>query len=759
MEPQTIAPQNLAYELLTLWLKKPAGFFFLACICFYFLSQVLRVNPYVGIAGALAYAYATYNAVIIYVGHDTKMQAIALVPALIGSLLLIFERRYWWGVALTALSMAMLVMVNHPQIAYYALIIVAFMTAGYIIRWIRRKEFRHLVLSLGLAITSCVIGVLCNAVITLITLDYTPASIRGGSELAKAGGSVTRTGLSQEYAFSYSMYKTEPMELMFPKIYGGSVTLEVPEDKSKAIAALQEMPPQLGQQLQGFLLFYWGGIGSTTGGPAYAGAIVCFLALLGFVVLDGKHKWWILAAGVVGLLMSWGGYFAGFNGLLLKLLPGYDKFRAPSVILVIPNFLLCVMAVLSLDRLLTIPAADRAIFWEKYKKGLYLAGGFFVFALLLYFSFDYTSDRDRSLSQQVAAQGGQVAEYVHNFLRGLREDRQDLFMGSITRSFLFIAVAAALVALSIKGRIRPLLAVGAIGALSFIDLIVVDAHYLNSDLYQEEEEAQTPYTPTAADQAILQDKSYFRVFDIRQGVGNALTYGAPTSYFHRSIGGYHPAKLSIYEDLIEHQLGRFPDCQGVINMLNTKYIIQPDGRGQDSLVLNPGALGAAWFVRDVKYVSTPQAMMDALTGLDTRDTAVVFTSGRGNANLTIDEESAGVAGNPVLGGDSIRLMKNDHDEMVYESVATRKRFAVFSEIFYDRGWKAYVDESETPIVRTNYVLRGVSVPAGKHTIRMVFHPNSFYTGKMLQGIAGVVLLLLLAGAIVVEVRKRKVGNI
>ena len=340
----------------------------------------------------------------------------------------------------------------------------------------------------------------------------------------------------------------------------------------------------------------------------------------------------------------------------------------------------------------------------------------------------------------------QVLEYVHSFLAALREDRQSLFFGSLVRSFLFAAAAAVLIGLAIKGRLKPILATGLVGALAFIDLIGMDVQYLNYDKYQEEDEAQAVYTPTPSDQAVLRDPSWFRVLDLRQSGLNSLTYGAPTAYFHHSIGGYHPAKLSIYNDLIDNQLAKFPDCTPVINMLNTKYIFQPTPDGHDSVILNPGALGPAWFVRTVKYAPTPKAVMDGLTGLDTKDTAVLFTKDQGKA--VYDAAAA---------GDTISLQKADNDEMIYESQTSGKRFAVFSEVFYDRGWHAYIDDSdtETPIIRTNYVLRGLSIPAGKHRIRFTFHPASFYTGKTLQLLAGLALLLLLIAAAAMEWRGRK----
>lgn len=746
IDAQVFSPQNYFHDLLTLWLPKLPAFFFLACICFYFLSQVLRVNPWIGIIGALAFAYATYNPTALVAGHDTKMTALAILPAFVGSILLIYEKKYLLGLALTALFTNLFIAANHPQIVYYGMIIVAFMSLAYIIRWIKAKDLRHLVIAGSLTLLGGLIGLMGNAVATLTTYDYAPASNRGGSDLAVAGGIVTKSGLSQEYAFSYSTYKTESFELLVPKIYGGGGDGSDMIDKSKAIEALQSMPPQLGQALQRNLAFYWGGIGESTGGPAYAGAIICFLAILAFFVLDNQHKWWILAVCILSLLMSWGGYFLDFNAFLLNHLPGYNKFRAPSVILVVPNFLFCVLAMLTLQQLFTIPASDREAFWKKYKKGLYFTGGIFVILLLMYLSFDYTTAADKDLLKRTAGMQPQVLEYVHNFLAALREDRQSLFFGSLIRSFFFAAAAAVLAGLAIKGKLKPMLAIGVVGALAFIDLVGMDVQYLSYDRYQDEDEAQAVYTPTPSDQAVLRDPSWFRVLDLRQAGLRSLTYGARTAYFHHSIGGYHPAKLSIYNDLIDNQLFKFPDCMPVVNMLNTKYIFQPTQDGHDSVMLNPGALGPAWFVQTVKYAATPKAVMDGLTGLDTKDTAILFTKDQGKA--VYDAASA---------GDTITLQKPDNDEMIYESHTTGRRFAVFSEIFYDRGWHAYIDDSETeiPIIRTNYVLRGLSVPAGKHTIRFTFHPASFYTGKTLQMLAGLALLVLLIAAAAMEWRSKK----
>ena len=820
MDVDAFQPQNFFYDLFTLHLKKPANFFFLACVCFYFLTQVLRVNPFIGIIGGLAYAYATYNPVIIGVGHDTKMQAIALLPAFIGSLLMLYEKKYAWGAALTALFTSIFIAVNHLQIFYYGLIIATAMTIGYTIRWVRQKEFRRLLVTGALAAFCGLIGVLSNAALIFTTAEFSKATIRGGSELAESGSMIAKGGLGEDYAFSYSMYRSEPFVLLAPKIFGGSSGPELSGGNSKAAAALQTMPPQLAQQVQGLLSFYWGGIGGTAG-PSYAGAIICCLALMGLFILDNKHKWWITATCILSIMMSWGGYFPAFNGVLLKFLPAYNKFRAPSVIMVIPVFLFCMLAVLTLQKIWTdarkgvaggglpadglpddgspgdkdpVDAQARLALWKNYKKGLSLVAGVFAVLLLLYFSFDYTTTEERQFLRQTNAAGAEVTKYVQSFLKGLREDRQGLFLHSWERSLLFVAAVLLLTGLYIKGKVRSWLFAGLTGLLAFVDIMGIDLQYLNGDNYKKLAEAPAIPTPSAADKQVLQDTGYYRVLDIRSGLATALTYGAPVAWWHHSIGGYNAAKLSIYQDLIDHQLENFPRCMPVIDMLNTKYIIQQGAQSGDTVVANPAALGAVWFVREVRFERDARSVMNALTSFDPKDTAILFDKDRGalgsdwrpdssdrrpdNSDSRPGSSDPLRPGLAVLprpdSGASIRLIRHENDLLEYQSESKAPQFAVFSEVFYDRGWKAYLDgdaESlagrgatekdavpggskaagmELPIIRTNYVLRGVSVPAGRHTIRMVFHPTSYYAGLRVQNIAGVLLVLLLAGAVLME---------
>ena len=743
------------YQVFTLFLIKPASFFFLAAICFYFLSCVLKVNPYIGIIGGLAFAYGTYNPVIISVGHETKMQTIAMLPALLGSLVLIFEKRYWQGMALAALLGAMLVFFGHMQIVYYGLIAAGCMFAAYAIRWIRQKELRHLRRATLVTLGAALIGLLSNAILLFITYDSSRETVRGGSELADNQSNYTAGGLSEAAAFDFSMYKTEPLVMLVPYSYGGTTDLILPAERSRAVRALAKMPPELSHLIgEEGPKYYWGGIGELVSGPAYAGAVICFLAFLGFFMLNNRHKWWILTACVLTIAMSWGSYFQSFNSLLLNFLPGYNKFRAPSMIIVIPTFLLCILAVLTLEKIRQL--GDRADLWRRYRGGLLLTLGIFAGIALLYFRSDFTSVKDGALLQEAAAKGKEAVQLMQDYTSGLKGDRQDLFRASALRSLYYILGAALIIGLFIKRRFPSWVLLSTVGVLVMGDLLTEDWKYLNYDDYNEKSTYQENFVATPADKEILKDTGYYRVFDLRDSVGNALNYGAMTAYFHRSIGGYHAAKLRIYEDLINHQLINYPHCQPVIDMLNTKYLIKPgvaaevrqtDSVGapgqvvaavHDTVIVNQGALGPAWFVKAVRYGPDARAVMNGLTSFDPRDTAILFAADQGKVLVAKDPDPSA----------TITMIKNDNDIINYVSDSKTPQFAVFSEVFYKRGWRACIDDfsHEVPIVRTNYMLRGLSVPAGRHIVRFVFRPKAFYVGRQVQWMASIVLILLLIGA-------------
>ncbi|RYY55798.1 MAG: hypothetical protein EOO09_09055 [Chitinophagaceae bacterium] len=729
---------GIVHNVLTLGLPAPAQFFFLASICFYFLCVVLRVNPWIGILGSLGFAYATYNPVIIVAGHATKMWAMAYMPAVLGSILLIFDKKYWLGTALAGVFTATMIAMNHPQIAYYFFIAVFIMAIFFIINWIREKQFRHLFIALGLTVLAGLSGLMVNAGNLLSTYEYQKETIRGdASPLTDTTKTeIPADGLSKGYAFMYSAYPTEPFVLMVPRMFGGSAGgSEIDEDKSKAIEALRAMPQELQRQIP--FTSYWGGISQDgkfggTSGPPYSGAIICFLAILSFFVLDGKHKWWALAAILLTCIMAAGSFLAGFNYFLFDHLPMYNKFRAPSMSLVIPQLLLPFLAVLGANAIFT--STDKKATLARLKKGAIATGAVFVVLLLLYFSYDFLNPGEKELVQQArAANQPQLAQAVTGYIDGLVADRKGLMLGDIFRSLGFILLAAATIFLFLRNSLKSGLAVGIIALFSFIDLIVIDTNYLNAEKYQDDLGAGGNFVTTAADNAILADKSYFRVFN----VGGDFFQEANTSYLYNSLGGYHAVKLRLYQDLVLHQFNGQPNM-AILDMLNTKYFIQKDQAGATTnYQKNEGALGNAWFVKYVGFVKNADAEMAAITSFNPKDTAFVQESFKASVPFTPVFDSAA----------TIRLDENLNDVMKYSSQSATNQFAVFSEIYYKSGWKAFIDGKEAPIVKTNYVLRGLAIPAGKHSIEFRFEPQGYLTGQKLATVFTIVLAAIILVAI------------
>ena len=732
------------HTILTLGLPKPISFFFLACICFYFLCVVLRSNPWVGIMGALAFAYATYNPIIISVGHETKMFTMAYMPAVLASVLLIYERRYWLGAALTALFASTLIAMNHLQIAYYLFLTLGIMTIFYAVRWIKNKEWKHMGFALSSLIVAAIVGVLTNAVILFSTYEYQKYTIRGGgSELTDTTQTVkSKTGLDKGYAFNYSMKISEPLVMMVPRMYGGSSDKEeVSQDESKAIEALRTLPQELQNQLP--MAYYWGGIGNNnsfgTSGPPYVGALICFLAILSLFLSDSKHRWWAWAAIIITIMMSWGSYFDAFNSVLYNLLPFYNKFRAPSMILVIPQLLLPMLAVIGVNSVTN--TADRKSLLPQFKKGLITTGAVFVLLFVLYISFDFMGPGDKNILNQVRGMNQpQLYEYIRVFFEGLKDDRKSLMIGDIFRSLGFVAVGVVVMYLLLKNLAKPVVAALILAAFTFIDLVTVDLKYLNSDNYSEQTENEASFVKTAFDEQLQADKSFYRVYNVAPDRFQENI----TSYYYNSVGGYHPAKLLIYQDLIERQLSN--GNEKVLDMLNTKYLLQKDRNGQtQAFQQRPTALGAAWFVNHVQFVKNPDEEMAALNNFNPRDTAFVQEKFRASVQPLAATDSTA----------SIQLVKNDNDVVSYTSQSSANGFAVFSEIYYPAGWKAFIDGKETPVVKTDYVLRGLSVPAGTHKIEFRFEPSGYHTGKTVATISLIILFLLFAVAIFMEWRNRR----
>lgn len=740
------------HMVLTLGLPEPISFFFLACICFYFLCLVMRINTFAAVMGSLAFAYATYNPVIISVGHISKMLTIAYMPALLASVLLIYDKKkYWIGAALTALFTSVLIAMNHPQIAYYLFIAIGVMTIFFIINWIKQKDFKGLALGLCFTLAGAMVGLATNAVNLLSTYEFQKETIRGGGSALKsidttAKHTASGSGLTREYGMSYSMKIPEPLVMFAPRIYGGaSDKLEVSEDKSKAVERLRNMS----QEAQGFLTkngffrqneegeiyaaTYWGGMTYAsevgTSGPPYVGAIIFFLAIVAMFLLDKKHKWWIFSAIALSIAMAWGHYFKELNYFLFDHLPMYNKFRAPSMILVIPQLLIPLLAALGLNAVMNAP--DKSALWNKYKKALFTTAGLIIFLLLVYMTADFMGYEDKRVMKQVRGSNNeQVLSIIKDYFSGVIADRKSLMLGDIFRSFGFILLAAAGIYLMIKKKVKPVYTGLGIVFFAFLDLILIDSAYLNSNNYEEKSENNAIFDRTNADNVILADSSVFRVYNVSRG----LTSDGITSYYYNSIGGYNAAKILIYQDLIERQLSKQQPNFPVLNMLNVKYIIQSNDKRQtgESQKID-GALGPVWFVKHVQFVKTADDEMKALDNFNPKDTAFVQEAFSSGVILPMADSNA-----------RIQLMKNENDVIDYTSESATNQFAVFSEVYYKAGWKAYIDNKEAPIVKVNYVLRGLSVPAGKHAIKFEFKPQGYYKGRKITSIASITLLLMLA---------------
>jgi hypothetical protein len=760
MPAYQIAFESTAYlpayasKILGLYLPEPFIYFFLACVCFYFLSQVFRINPWIGVLAALGYAYASYNPIIIVTGHHTKMMTIAVMPALLASVILLCEhRRYWLGLGLTALFTSMVVVFNHLQMVYYTLITIGIMVVAYGIVLIRRGEAKHFFTASALALSGAVLGALVCAVNLFTTYDYAPESMRGGKNQlvlngADTSGAKATAGLDAEYAFRWSYGLPETFSLMVPNVNGGaSKSLG---EESKFYTTLiekvqsQQIDQNLAQQIAQFGSAYWGDQPFTSG-PVYLGAIICLLFILGMVNSNGMHTWWMLIACTLGILLAWGSNFMSFNEFLFNHLPMYNKFRAPSQSLVIPQLLFPIVAMMGLQKLLfgTENAAEK---WKQVKYTGIAAAVVLAFIFIYYATADYTTANEVQALKSMSAQDANLGAQVKDVMRAASEDRKALFGADLWRSFLFAGLAFFLLFLYTKNKLKPAAALIGILFFSSFDLMGVGKRYLNDESYTEKDETEAKaYLQTTNPQLaqvlmnIEKDPDpHFRVFNTTTDPFN----DALTSAFVRSVGGYHPAKLSRYQDIIEYQLSK--QNMSVYNMLDTKYFIVQTQQGLTAQV-NPEAYGAAWLVKHIHYVPNAAAEMKSLDSLNLRDTAIVEASLKSS-----------IAAGPVYDSSaSIKLVKYDNDVIAYATSMRSPQFAVLSEIYYPRGWKAFADGKEIPIVKTNYLLRGVSLPAGTQKLELRFEPQSYKTGKLVTAGSSLVILLLLAAGLYNERSRRK----
>lgn len=682
----------------------------------------------------------------------------AYAPAVLASALLIFDKKYWLGGSLLLIFSTCLIEQSHQQILYYILMVAVCIVVYFIIKAIKQKDYKHIIISLSLGILLPLISLLICAPGYFGVYEYTHESMRGGSSLKSevTASKTTKSGLDKDYAFQWSYGKAEALTFLVPNAFGGGSSTSLGDD-SKVEDVLQNatnVPQQLKQQLFQAASAYWGDQPSTSG-PVYFGAIICLLFMIGLVVSKSEHKWWLLAATVMGILLAFGKNFDALNSFLFDYLPFYNKFRTPAMALVIPQLTVPLLGVIFTNEL--VGTTDKVKLADIGKKTLIVAGSLVALLILFYFFAEFRNEETNELRKNLsnALQNGN--DFVTAYIGALIKDRQALYLADMWRTLGFLLAGVAVIYLYTKQIVKPAVLYTVLILLTTIDLVGVGKRYLNDDNFVDPTDYETTYKDHAADIQIKRDPSFFRVLNLAFGdenngfqisVGNSFN-DAITSYKHNAIGGYSPAKLGVFEDLKNREILKdiqawaanpnAKDSFRILNMLNMKYVIVPDQNNprQTVAILNPYALGNCWLVKDIQYVDNADEEMNVLDSINPATTVVIDKAFQSKVPFK-----------PLYDSSSyIRLIKNDNDDITYDFNSSANQFAVFSEMYYSKGWEAYIDGKQTDYRKVDYALRGLAIPAGKHTIEFKFDSKFVDLAESLAKFATIFawLFLLLSG--------------
>ena len=741
---------------ITRLIDTPAGFLFFAMVSMWLMLLVCGVDPWVGIVPALAYGLSTYFLLIIGAGHVTKMWALVYAPLMMGGAWMTLRGNLWAGAAVTALAASLEIGANHPQITYYFLLAMAAFWISEGIVALRERHLKEFLRRTAVLAAAGLLAVGSNFAPLWYTARHAKETIRGGSELAAAAETQnpesSDRGLDLDYATAWSYGRAETLNLLVPDFMGRDSGRTFPSDGQVAATANEYGLRGIERQLPA----YWG-TQPYTAGPTYLGAAALFLAVLGALLVRGRNRWWIVAVCAVMLLLAWGRNFMAFTELAFKLLPGYDKFRTVSMTLVVVQWAVPLLGAMALMRLWRgdVPRKRllRALAWAGGVTGglcllLAVAGG----SLFDFGRGESTVLMTDQLHQLFQSNGMQ--EYIDRGMdvemgeaigAAMAADRTAMMQADAWRSLLMIALAAGGVALFAFGRIRRGGLVALLGGVVLLDLVPVDLRFLSSEDFVSPRRRQI--TATAADKAILADRTPgFRVLNLTVSPFNDAT----TSYFHRSVGGYHGAKLARYQDLIDRYLSQLDE--GVLDMLNTRYLILPGEDGQPVAQLRTTANGAAWFVDRLVTAEDARQEIDLLGKTDLKTTAVIAAR-----DLPLAQLPAAAAAD-TLPGRSIALVEYHANRLRYEYSTPAEAVAVFSEIYYDKGWTATIDGEEAPAFRADYVLRAMRLPAGTHVVEWRFRAPGWRAAETVTGICSVVILVSAAAAVVLAVRRKRRGN-
>lgn len=706
------------------FLPRPADYLFLYLLGFYVFMLCMKVKWRWAVLGALAFGFSTYLIIILGVGHNAKAHALGYIPFLLGGIILVFRKKYILGFLLTALAMALEISANHYQMTYYFMLLVLVMGLVYLIHAIKKKQLKHYFVSIGILVVAVVLGIATNATGILATKEYADWSTRGKSELTiNPDGSPkqVKDGLDKDYITQYSYGILESLNLFVPRLYGGSNSEDLGKD-SKAYEFLTEqgLPPSRALEFSKGLPLYWGKQ-PIVAAPAYIGAVVFFLFVLGLFLVKGEHKWWLVAGVVLALLLSWGKNFGSLTDFMIDYFPLYNKFRAVSSIQVVLELCIPVLGMLALVQLskkkLKKSEKMRALKWSTL-----ITVGLCVAIFLMKGFLDFEGLNDDSYRQY----------FGDELMAMIQSDREAVYVNDTLRTLIFVLLTALALWFFVKEKISKNILAIALGVLILIDLVGVNLRYVNEDDFVRQRFVNNPFQPSESDKQIMQDPGIFRVFDPNEGLN-----GARTSFFHHSIGGYHAAKPRTMQDLFEFHI--YQNNVQVLNMLNVKYIMQQDEEGRSYAAVNEDANGNAWFVKNIKAVKSPDEAIQALGDIDTKTTAVVNTKKYPRlvkTNYEVDSLA------------TIQLDEYRPDYLKYSSNNGSEGFAVFSEMFYPHGWNAYLDGKPADHYRVNYALRGMKVPAGEHEIEFKFEPEVVETGSQIALGSNIALGILLFGGLV-----------
>ena len=707
------------------FLPRPADYLFLYFLGFYGLMLVLKADPLKAFFGALAFGLSTYLIIILGVGHNAKAHAIAYMPLVIAGFILVFQKKYILGGLITLFATALEINANHFQMTYYLLIFLLILSAYFIYQQVKEKEYKSLLYSFGILAAAGILAIGANATNLLATSEYADFSIRGKSELTfnpNGSKNETTSSMSKDYITEYSYGVMESFNLIAPRLFGGSNNEAVGKDSNMYEFMIgQGVPEDQATDFVSGMPTYWGDQ-PIVAAPAYIGIVVFFLAILALFIDKRKIKYVFLSGSIVALVLSWGKNFPVLTDFFIDYVPMYDKFRAVSSIQVVLELCFPVLAIMGLQSFFKL---DKKLQWKALYETTILGLGIILILFLSKSMFSFSGGNDAYFQES----------YGPEFVSALKLDRMSLYSADLLRSGFFIVLTAGVLWLFIKDRFAQNTAIIIVGLLMVSDLFFVDKKYVSGKDFVSGSQVQVPFQESPSDAEILKDTANYRVFE----VGDIM--GARASYFHKSIGGYSAVRPRRMQQLIDYQISK--NNIEVLNMLNVKYVIQKDKEGKEFPVSNPAVNGNAWFVSQVKLVNSADEEMKALDSLDSKEVAVVNSKDFEIKNTAFAKDSSA----------TIILENYKPNYLKYVSNNSNEGLAVFSEMYYGKGWNAYIDGKSADHIRVDYVLRALNVPAGKHTIEFKFEPQVIKTGSTITLISSIGMLLLLAGGIYFERKK------